>query len=524
MSQVSVDLSAYAGQSVILRFRLVTDDGTGGGGWYIDDVFVQSATTNTPTATSTPTNTPTVTATPTSGPSPTPTNTPTNTATPTATPTPTNTPTPTPTATPLPDLIFADGFESGNLSAWSSSTTNGGALSASTSAALAGTYGLQAAINSNTSIYVTDDLPNAEPRYRTRFYFDPNSIVMAAGNAHYLFYGYSGTATVVLRVELRYSGGYQVRAALLNNGTTWTTSAWFNLSDAPHFLELDWRASTAAGANNGGLTLWIDGTQSANLTGVANDTRRIDRVRLGPVAGIDTGTRGTEYFDAFESRRQTYIGPVSGGPTPTPTATPTVTPTPTNTFTPTPTPTGPTNTPTSTPTVTNTPTPTRTPTNTATPTATATPTTSPTPGGEVVNPATIATLPSGTNVLINFDNFTNPVDGQPIPANYAGCTWTILVQGSPWAGDPTWNIFVTNGGPQGTITFPRPVIVRSIRVSSGGSATFTLSSPGNPNVSLTASGSTPQTLTTGWTTAVTSLTLQSSSGDQLFDDLRLTTN
>ena len=65
----------------------------------------------------------------------------------------------------------------------------------------------------------------------------------------------------------------------------------------------------AVGANDGGLTLWIDGTQKANLTGADNDTRRIDRVRLGAASGIDTGTRGTYYFDAFESRRQTYIGP-----------------------------------------------------------------------------------------------------------------------------------------------------------------------------------------------------------------------
>ena len=36
---------------------------------------------------------------------------------------------------------------------------------------------------------------------------------------------------------------------------------------------------------------------------------------------IDAGTRGTYYFDAFESRRQTYIGPVSSlTPTPTNTA------------------------------------------------------------------------------------------------------------------------------------------------------------------------------------------------------------
>jgi len=63
------------------------------------------------------------------------------------------------------------------------------------------------------------------------------------------------------------------------------------------------------GTNNGGLTLWIDGAQSAELTAIDNDMRRIDRVRLGVPAGVDGTTRGTYYFDAFESRRRTYIGP-----------------------------------------------------------------------------------------------------------------------------------------------------------------------------------------------------------------------
>ncbi len=65
----------------------------------------------------------------------------------------------------------------------------------------------------------------------------------------------------------------------------------------------------AAGANNGRLTFWLDGTQQASVTGINNDTRRIDTVRVGVVTGLDAGTSGTEYFDAFESRRQTYIGP-----------------------------------------------------------------------------------------------------------------------------------------------------------------------------------------------------------------------
>jgi hypothetical protein len=236
----------------------------------------------------------------------------TNTPTPTVTSTPTRTPTLTRTPTSTAsgsDVIFADGFESGNLSAWTSSSIDAGDLSISPSAALVGSQGLQALMDDTNAIYVTDDRPNAEPRYRVRFYFDPNSISMANGDAHILLRGYSGS-TIVLRVEFGFSAGaYQLRVALLNDGTGWTESSWFPLSDAPHAIELDWWAATASGLNNGGLTLWIDGTQQADLTGIDNDTRRMDRIWLGAAASIDAGTSGTYYFDAFESRRQTYIGP-----------------------------------------------------------------------------------------------------------------------------------------------------------------------------------------------------------------------
>ena len=70
-----------------------------------------------------------------------------------------------------------------------------------------GTKRLRALINNTTSIYVTDDRPISETRYRARFYFDPNSITMSNGNAHYIFYGYTGTSTDVLRIELRRSSG-----------------------------------------------------------------------------------------------------------------------------------------------------------------------------------------------------------------------------------------------------------------------------------------------------------------------------
>jgi hypothetical protein len=120
------------------------------------------------------------------------------------------------------DTIFADGFETGNTGGWTSVTGTG--LSVTGAAALAGSLGLQVTITNTTARYLTDNLPSAELRYRARFYFDSNSIAMTNGNAHYVFYGYSGASIVVLRLELRCAtaacpgaGSYQLRAALIND-------------------------------------------------------------------------------------------------------------------------------------------------------------------------------------------------------------------------------------------------------------------------------------------------------------------
>src|SRR4030095_14896322 len=71
----------------------------------------------------------------------------------------------------MPDLIFKDGFESGDLSAWTSSSTNGGKLSANASAAMFNSYGMRAVISSTTSMDVTDEGPTLETRYQRRFSF-----------------------------------------------------------------------------------------------------------------------------------------------------------------------------------------------------------------------------------------------------------------------------------------------------------------------------------------------------------------
>jgi hypothetical protein len=205
---------------------------------------------------------------------------------------------------PLKTLIFADGFESGNFSAWTVTVRDAGDLSVTSAAALDGINGMQALIDDNHALFVQDDTPLNESVYSINFHFDPNSISMANLDNHALFMAYDLKTIYVptMRVLFRFfNGNYQIQAGARNNNlTTWSNTRWFNITDAPHQIEVEWDAATA-GQTDGKLKLKIDGTLLGNRTGFANDTFRVDRGRLGVVQGIDNGTRGTEYFDRFES-------------------------------------------------------------------------------------------------------------------------------------------------------------------------------------------------------------------------------
>jgi CSLREA domain-containing protein len=223
---------------------------------------------------------------------------------PTPTPTRTVVPTATPSATPAAsDVIFADGFESGDFSAWAASVTNNGNLSASSSAALMGSYGLQSTFTNTTAMYVRDDSPNAETRYRARFYFHPNSVSMSSGAYTYLLQGYDISNALILSVQFyRSSAGYQLRVRAYDRTlASWVNMPYVTISNALHSVELDW-------GNDGHVTFWVDGMQQGSLTGIQNSTYAIGSVRLGAPYGSGTMT-GSYYLDGFESRRNTYIGP-----------------------------------------------------------------------------------------------------------------------------------------------------------------------------------------------------------------------
>jgi hypothetical protein len=264
----------------------------------------------TPTASDTASDTPTASATSSPTASWTPTPSPTKTRTPTRTSSPTPTATDTPTSTPQPPFLFDDGFETGDLSAWSSTQTDHGDLRASARAAIEGNYGLEAVIDDNRPIYVVDESPDRETAYRARFAFDPDGISIAGGKVHVIFLARRQFGLVAFRVELRsHAGGIQVRAVAPQAGGPAYTTPWIALADEPHSLEVGWSSAAGPRDRNGRIDFLVDGQLAARESNLRNHGRQVDSIRLGAVAGADGRTRGTYFFDSFASTTGFPIGP-----------------------------------------------------------------------------------------------------------------------------------------------------------------------------------------------------------------------
>jgi photosystem II stability/assembly factor-like uncharacterized protein len=228
---------------------------------------------------------------------------------PTATPTrtPTKAPTQTPTSKPA-DQLFADSFENGNLSSWTSSLTDAGNLSVSTTAALVGSRGMQAHINDNNALYVHTTLPSSQTRYRMRFYFHPNSLQMAEGDLFNIYNAYNSAGSTNIMIRMRRNlGNYQLQVAARDN-SSWVLTGWYTITNTKQYIEIDWKSATSASYNNGFLYFYLNGSVKTSLA-LYNSSWSVARDRLGVVDGARTGTRGTIYFDHFESRKSTYIGP-----------------------------------------------------------------------------------------------------------------------------------------------------------------------------------------------------------------------
>jgi hypothetical protein len=210
------------------------------------------------------------------------------------------------------DLIFADSFETGDLSRWSGAATDGGDLSVTPQAAMVGNYGLQAFVDDAAVIYVQDDTPTREPRYRARFYFDPSQFDPgeAAGTFRTrIFIGLQEPSRRVLALVLRRQNGqYSLMGRVRQDDGSLRDTAFIPITAGRHWVEVNWQKATADSSFDGRFDMWIDGTAVPPLTGVDNFIYGVDFARMGALS-LKGGASGRLLFDHFESRRSTPIGP-----------------------------------------------------------------------------------------------------------------------------------------------------------------------------------------------------------------------
>jgi hypothetical protein len=215
------------------------------------------------------------------------------------------------------DAVFSDGFESGDLSAWSTASTGSGDLSVQPGAALAGTgFGLHAIVDDTVGLYVQDDTPADETRYRARFYFDPSGFDPGEAENHrrtrlFLAFEEAPTRRLLAIVLRRINGEYAVMARVRRNDNSQANTPFFPISPGEHWVEFDWARASTPTATDGTFQLWLDGTLVSTLTGLADGAGAIDFVRLGALS-VKPGATGVLMWDQFASRPLTAIGPSLG--------------------------------------------------------------------------------------------------------------------------------------------------------------------------------------------------------------------
>ena len=194
--------------------------------------------------------------------------------------------------------------EENDLTDFNSTTTSGaGLIAASTTAALAGTYGVLITTvlgTANETAYGTLSGTTNKTEKTIETLFDPNALTMALNDTFFLIRaGGSGAISTTMRVDLLFntSSQYTITAIMFNDASGAHATTASVITDASHTIRIVWKASTAVGANNGYLYLYIDDVFIEALTGIDNDGYDIDTVAFGAFSGIDAGTGGTFFLD-----------------------------------------------------------------------------------------------------------------------------------------------------------------------------------------------------------------------------------
>ncbi len=167
-----------------------------------------------------------------------------------------------------------------------------GAPMADMLAAQNGLYGIAIPIMDATPRYATFTDPDSETRISAETSFDPNLLTMGNGESFYIIYG----VNFYVRLYYLVAGSqYQLQAFVVTD-TGSENTGYINITDAPHHIRVVWVASKGVGANDGYLLIYVDDVLEETISSIDNDTKVIDAIGFGAIAGLDAGTYGIIHF------------------------------------------------------------------------------------------------------------------------------------------------------------------------------------------------------------------------------------
>lgn len=196
--------------------------------------------------------------------------------------------------------LFADGVESGGLDAWDLVHDPAGALLASQAAALAGSWGLEARFNaSSAQAFVETELAQPRIHLRSRFLFETRDL--QPGLAPLVIFeaftpNLKGSHLQLLLRRESAEAVLEVRAR--DAAFLWHVTEPVTVQPGAMQVEIQWWQSPPGKAGDGGLRVWIDRTEVADLR-LDTSTLTLDSVRFGALAG-QAQTRGSLYLDEVQ--------------------------------------------------------------------------------------------------------------------------------------------------------------------------------------------------------------------------------
>ena len=139
----------------------------------------------------------------------------------------------------------------------------------------------------------TNWVPSKRRTLSVAFSIDPNSLTMASENVFQLLKGEGAQVICNLGYDNNGTSSYELRGGIENDSGAVQYTAWKDITDAPHKVEIRATYATSATANNASIELWIDGAKVSENDGEdVYDAAAPTFLEYGHTGGVDSGTTG----------------------------------------------------------------------------------------------------------------------------------------------------------------------------------------------------------------------------------------